>query len=364
MNLSQEQQEKITNEWNSRPENPPSLKELVKIVFPEKENLDGRSEEGRLIKEFLSGRQIKARASQEYLPKNKIELTEEQKEFVRNNLETMSFVDIARTLFDNKKITNLGQEARTVNAYIKELNPEQNFENPEENISQEYKPPRTEDRVISKINKYVGRPDELEIDKDKITPKQRREILSLLGYINVFRFVFQINTYTSQNNRNLFESSFIRYTFDKHDLTQEEVDQFIVLCTEIVIAANIQQRVNRLQTLLDDTADDSEGRKISMSLVEAINTAQTEYHQSVNRQQKLLEDLKGKRSDRLKKQTKENASILNLVQLWKEEESRVKLIKLAELKKQSLREEVERLSGLDEIKARILGLSVDEVLDE
>ena len=120
MNLSQEQQDKIINEWNSRPENPPSLKELVKVVFPEKENLDGRSEEGRLVKEFLSGKQIKARASQEYLPKNKIELTEERKEFIRNNLETMSFVDMARTLFNDKKITNLSQESRTVQNIIEE----------------------------------------------------------------------------------------------------------------------------------------------------------------------------------------------------------------------------------------------------
>ena len=64
-------------------------------------------------------------------------------------------------------------------------------------------------------------------------------------------------------------------------------------------------------------------------MVEAINTAQNEYHQSVNRQQKLLESLKEKRSDRLKNQLKENASILNLVEMWKSEESRTKMIKLA-----------------------------------
>ena len=74
-----------------------------------------------------------------------------------------------------------------------------------------------------------------------------------------------------------------------------------------------------------------------MSLVEAINTAQTEYNQCVNRQQKLLSDLKQKRSDRLSKQIKENASILNLVQMWKAEESRKKLIKIAETRKRLLK---------------------------
>ena len=76
-----------------------------------------------------------------------------------------------------------------------------------------------------------------------------------------------------------------------------------------------------------------------------------------------MESLKEKRSDRLKNQLKENASILNLVEMWKDEESRVKMLKLAELRKQSIKDEVENLSGMDEIKARIMGISEDEVLN-
>jgi hypothetical protein len=102
---------------------------------------------------------------------------------------------------------------------------------------------------------------------------------------------------------------------------------------------------------------------MSMSLVDAISSAQTEYNQCVNRQQKLLNDLKEKRSDRLKKEIKNNASILNLVQLWKDEESRIKLIKLAALRKRAVRGEVDRLSSIDEMKARILGISEDEAVN-
>ena len=184
-----------------------------------------------------------------------------------------------------------------------------------------------------------------------------------MGYINTYRFTHHINHYENPTDRDLFESSFIRYTNDKNDLTEEEVDQYIVLSTEVVIASNIQRRVEHLQHLLDDAASDTEGRRIAMSLVEAINTAQNEYHQSVNRQQKLLESLKEKRSARLSKQVKENASIVNLVQLWKEEESRKKLLALAELRKKAVKQETEKLSSMDEIKARILGLSEEEVLD-
>ena len=146
-------------------------------------------------------------------------------------------------------------------------------------------------------------------------------------------------------------------------MTQEEVDQYIVLSAEVVIASNIQIRVERLQELLDQAAEETEGKRMAMSLVESINTAQTEYNQCVNRQNKLLESLKEKRSDKLKKQLQENASILNLVEMWKEEESRKQLIQLTELRKKTLKDEIEKLSGMDEVKARIMGLTDDEALN-
>ena len=51
------------------------------------------------------------------------------------------------------------------------------------------------------------------------------------------------------------------------------------------------------------------------------------------------------------------------MQLWKEEESRKKLIKLAEIRKKAVSNEVEKLSSIDEVKARIMGISEDEVVE-
>ena len=127
-----------------------------------------------------------------------------------------------------------------------------------------------------------------------------------------------------------------------------------------MIAASIQRRKEHLTGLLDNIVEDLNGRA-SMSLVEAIGKTETEYNQSVNRQQKLLGDLKEKRSDKLKNQISANASILNLVKIWKEEESRKKLIKLSELRRKTVKEEAKNLSTMDEVKARILGLDEEEV---
>ena len=356
--LTEEQKQAILNEWESRENNPPSLLELIKIAYPDQPHLDGRSKEGKAVKAFLANREIKALASHEYRPK-KTKLTDEQKEFINNNFGLMSAVEIARVLFEDNALTNLNQESRAVDEYIKTLNPTAAFQPASEVPDENYKPPKTMPAAIIKVNHYVldG------IDKSKITPRNKKDINSLIGYLHTYRFLHQINTYENRTVRELFESSFIRYTWDKNDLTQEEVDQYIVLSTEVVIASNIQRRVERLQQHMDVTAEDSEGRRIAMGLVEAINTAQTEYNQCVNRQQKLLESLKEKRSDKLKKQIKENASILTLVEMWREEETRHKMIELAERRKGVLKDEIENLTSMDEVKARVMGLSEDEVLN-
>ena len=70
-----------------------------------------------------------------------------------------------------------------------------------------------------------------------------------------------------------------------------------------------------------------------------------------------------KRHVRLSKQIKENASILNLVEMWKEEETRIKMINMAEKRKTLIKKEVDQLTTMDEIKCKILGLSLDEGTD-
>ena len=49
--------------------------------------------------------------------------------------------------------------------------------------------------------------------------------------------------------------------------------------------------------------------------------------------------------------------------MWKEEESRAKLIKMAEMRKKSIEKEIDRLSSMEEIKCKILGISKDEKLN-
>jgi len=362
--LTPDQQILILDEWNRRgtdhPDGPPTLNELIKVAFPDTEDADGRTKEGRIVKQFLASRDMTARSLHDYVPKGKIELTEEHKEYAANNANLMRGFEIARVIFQDVTLSHVSQEARTVNEYIRTLDMIVSSFNEETGVVEsEYKPPKTSTQALNKANKYVLNG----IDKERVTAKQKKDLSSLIGYLHTFRFLHQINSYDDTTNRELFESSFVRYTYDKNDLTQEEVDQYILLSAEVCIASNIQRRVEHLQRLLDDTANNTEGTRISMSLVEAINTAQNEYNQCVNRQHKLLGDLKQKRSDRLSKKMDNSASILNLVEAWKDEETRKQMIELADRQKGSLEKEIEKLADMDDLKCRILGISKDEALN-
>jgi len=359
--LAPEQQSLILDEWNKRgtdhPDGPPTLNELIQIAFPGIENADGRTKEGRIVKQFLASRDMTARSLHDYVPKEKIRLTEEHKEYIANNANLMRGYEIARVIFQDVSLSHVSQEARTVNEYIRTLDMDASSFNEETGVVEnEFKPPKTAVQTMNKINKFVldG------IDKEKVTAKQKKDIKCLIGYLHTFRFLHQINSYDNDTSQQLFESSFVRYTYDKSDLAQEEVDQYILLSAEVVIASNIQHRVEHLQQLLDNTATNTEGTRISMSLVEAINTAQNEYNQCVNRQGKLLGDLKQKRSDKLSKRIHNNASILNLVEAWKDEEMRIQMIELADRQRGSLEKEIEKLADMDELKCRIVKLSTKD----
>jgi len=358
--LTEEQKAAVLAFWESKSdEDKPSMTEATIHIFGP--DFDGRSRQGRAVKRYLSGLAIKLRPAQDRQAKEKIVLTPEQKEYILNNFETMSAVEMARSLFSNPTINNLNLEARTVNDYIKELGAAKAFSSTDEIPSGEWKAPNTFERTLARVNRYLKMAP---LDKDKLSVRQTKDIRSLMRYLNIFRLEKQIQTYVTESDRTLFESVFIRYTFDKGDLTEEETDQYMILANEAVKERKIQARGEKLEIILEDqTGDGEEKAKIAMSLVEAMGKCQAEYSACIKRQQDLVNSLKEKRSDRISKAAKENASILNLIELWRAEKTRIDLVKLAQIRKEKVKEEIDRLSSMEDVKCRIMGLTREEALN-
>ena len=355
--LTDVQEKQILDSWNQSPGSPPGLKELTQLIFGHE--CDGRSEEGRAVKKALSKHHLRARATSD--PGKNVELSDAHKLYITNNSRNMGSLDMARVIFNNNVLTPLHAETRAVYAYMQTLQPVIAFTplNGQDVPTEPYSPPANLNTALERVNLYMN----FTFDKEKLTAQHKKNLSMLIGYLRTYRFVTQMNHYVSMSDRKLCEDAFIRATFDKPDLAQEELDQYIEYSNQVVNGFTVQRRSNQLQASLENiTTSNDENIKISMSLVEAIGKASTEYHQCLARQQKLLDDLKEKRSMRLSKQVKDNASILNLIQLWREEESRRELLAHAEKEQESIANEVEKLSSMSDIKARIMGLTKNEIL--
>ena len=184
-------------------------------------------------------------------------------------------------------------------------------------------------------------------------------IEQLINHLRSPRFHHFINQYSTLADRDLFESEFVRAVWDKPDLTNDELNSYVTLCTNYVRQKHIQQRIDRLNALLNDA--DSE-RDVTMRLTELIKATSDELNQCEKRIESLTKDLNGSRQQRLKAKGEENGSIFALVEAFTDKEERDRMIMMAELQNKLIEEEVNKLESMDEYKARILGISKRELL--
>jgi Skp family chaperone for outer membrane proteins len=131
------------------------------------------------------------------------------------------------------------------------------------------------------------------------------------------------------------------------------------VCKEIINLEVVSKHLNKLNDMFDVTHDQED---MSVRLAEIIKAKSAEYHQCETRIENLTKKLQGDRSSRMQSKQKENASILALVQFFQDEEERVNMVKIAEMQKQLVADEATRLEGMDEWKARILGISKENVI--
>lgn len=348
--LTEEQKQKIEEEFAKNPD----LKHITQIVFDD-DSLDGRSKEGRCVRAFLINKNLDFTTT--LVPKaEEVDLTSEQKQFLMgNNVEKgMNALEVTRLAFKDRGIQPLSQQHRTVMDYLRRYRPEIVDDN-EMLTSDKWSPPKSLSRSIKKVNEWAGQ----NFDEVNIQTKQRRMCEKLLFYLKSPRFVHFINQYSTIADRDLFESEFVRTVWDKPDLTNDELNLYITVCTNYVRQKHIQQRIDKLNTMLNDTDNE---RDLTMRLTELIKATSEELNQCEKRIESLTKDLNGSRQARLKAKGEQNGSIAALVEAFQEKEERERMILMAEMQNKLIEDEANRLESMDEYKARILGISKKEML--
>ena len=320
----------------------------------EDESLDGRSKEGRAVRKFMIDKGLNYKTTVKK-KKEKIKFTEQQEEFILDKAKDgLSSLAIAKLLFPKETINALSVEQRAVLSVIKDVNPD--FMPSQDSCALDsYIAPKATSRIVKKINDATGN----SFDESKLN-RQYQVCVERLGvHLNNSRFLKIMNNYLDKSDRDLFEQEFIRLTWDKPDLTADEINLYLNVCKEIINLEVVSKHLNKLNDMFDVADDQTE---MSVRLAEIIKAKSSEYHQCENRIENLTKKLQGDRSTRMQNKSKDNASILSIVQLFQEKEERDNMVRMAEMQKMTAKKEAERLEGMAEWKARVLGISQDDVI--
>ena len=349
MDLTDDQKEYIKNNVNKVT----NLNELTQKCFRD-DDLDGRTKEGRAVRKYLIENNIDYKTTRRK-PQDKIELNDSQKEFIiQQAQEGMSSLEIAKLIFPEKRVKPLSNEQRTVLAHINEINPD--FVPSQDSAAvNDYVPPKSPSRVVKKINDATG----LELNDGKLNRQKQICVDKLQINLSNSRFLKIINNYLNKPDRELFEQEFIRLSWDKPDLTADEINLYLNVCKEVINLEVVSAHLNKLNDMFDVADDQTE---MTVRLAEIIKAKSQEYHQCETRIENLTKKLQGDRAERMKKSQKDNASFLSIVQMFQEEEERKNMVRMAEMQKKLIKEEAERMEGMAEWKARILGISQDDAI--
>lgn len=343
ISLTQEQKNLILESFQKDP----NIINITKIVFDD-QTLDGRSKEGRAVTKFLAENGLKAQTTKKEKSKE-VNLSPEQIESIESmKADGLNTSEIADVLF-NKNVVRLSVEWRAVNEIV-------NLEKEErEEAPTTYVAPHAVSRIIKKINDSTG----YGLEEGKMSRTQQTCCDKLRINLNNSRFVAIVNNYTSIRDKELFEQEFIRLTWDKPDLTADELNLYMNVAKEII---NLELITGHLQKLNDmfESADDQD--EMTVRLAEIIKAKSSEYHQCESRIENLTKKLQGDRGARLANKQKETASFLSIVQLFQEEEERKNMVRIAEMQKEVIKEEAKKLEGMAAWKARVLGIGIDDVL--
>ncbi len=331
----------------------PDLNTITRKFFND-ETLDGRTKQGVAIRSFLGSNKIEYKTSK-YEKVGDLPLAKQQQEFIEDQArDGMSSLKIAELLYPGKSIAAMGSEHRTVSNYIRISGCENNAES-DNAAFVKYQVPRSAERIINKINDATGE----KLDKERLT-RHHKVCMDKLS-INLANSRFQkiINCYTSHEDRNIFEQEFIRMTWDKPDLTADEVNLYMNVCKEIINLETTSRHLDKLNKMFEETQEQNE---MSIRLAEIIKAKSSEYHQCEGRVESLIKKLQGDRRERISSRQKENASILSIVQLFQDEEERANMIKIAEMQKSLVMDEAQKMESMVEWKARIMGISLNDAV--
>lgn len=340
--LSEDQQNLI----RQRLEEGVGVTEIAREIYDDP-NVVARSERYNTVRKFCD--KLKRGCETVFLDEN-------AQRYIRKNASIHRPLDMARVLFGDPNLKQLSKEVKTIEKFLKILG--LGFSMTDKEV-REYKAPKTDQKILEKIN--LADPS-ANFKEGGLTTTQIKMISNLKSFLSNSRFTSLMNSIEDEQERNLFENEFIASAYNKLDMNAEDLQACITLAYHYVLEMRIQNHLIVLdQELMRCVQDEDVGLK--MTLTEAYGKKSDELDKCVKRIQALQRSLSKNRADRLTAQMEASKSLTSMVELWKEEESRKKMILIAKATENEVKDEMARLENEDSFIASIYGISQEEITD-
>jgi vacuolar-type H+-ATPase subunit I/STV1 len=340
-----------------------SINEITKSITGD-ESKDGRSFEGKAVKQFLLEDvgvepQVRTVNSKEY---QAFQLEKHHIDFVLSNAGDMTTFEMVMALFPelekkNKKSVMFSAEIRAIQRYVEENLGDQYFTG-KTSSSSNFKPPRDPQSAVPLVSRYTG----TDLTFSKLKDHQKKSIEKLCKNLKRASLQKTMEQFRSNSERELFLESFVSDTWDKSDLTSGEVSQYVDLAGERVNLYQIKEYQQNLQEQLDDDLANEDG-KLRYTLIDAIDKQIQNRDKCMNRIQKLQNDLEGTRTKRLKEQGSDQVNILKLCEELAKEKKRKRIAKMLEKEQTKVAKAIDEIEEMSDYTARLFGASREELLN-
>ncbi len=343
------------------------------IDAPETENLltflhkaYGRSTFDKRSEEFKNGRsyysRIKGRGTECY------NFTDEQILFIIKFSRSKKAIEMLREMFpeerETQKLNGICHRVKELQAVwgLEYLGQAEVYEEVEEieDYGGHYIPPRTDETIISKINRSCPNAN---WSKWKLDSFQKKCIKVLKGNLGLMKFCVTINSFKNPKEKQLFETEFIRSCYNKPDMINDDINMCMMLAEEYVRSIQVKEIMNlldaRLRACLE--GDDKQGNQIA--LAEQHKAKSSEYDKcnaNIKAITKMLNDTHAKR---VEADTKFNDSIARFINACCDAQKRQDLLNQKKAYEQNvLKPEIEKIEQTEQTIGEIHGISIEEVL--
>lgn len=320
--------------------------------------LTPRAEKFLKFREYVT--RVRARKSDSASP-----LSATDVEFIKNNGERLggNVWNVIKALFPDEDKTKYIKYVRPVRDVLDGFGILVEADEIEYDASGPYEPPRTDHKILAKINEAI--PSAC-YHVSTLDSQAKENIKAMKGYLAHDTFVAKASSLNDPVRRKMFEMELIRNLHNRPNLINEHVTSYVAMCYEMVNEIAITERKDKIEQIIDSVIndnDDEDRQKFNLTMQKTYDTVCKNLDECKKRIEAYKKTLVGDLREKERLNIDKNRSFTFFIDLIRRKEGRDRFMKIHETNQANLEAEMQKLDEMDAMIAESWGISKKEILN-